>query len=142
MEIVPEPGTSYFVNNTGWYPRAVKNIYSAGPMLCGGLAVLFFGLFFASDRRAINARMFFIWAFVWSINYVLMEWMAVPYLRYSGIGVLTRYWYWTDRDRFIAALVSLIVLLFYGRFIAQYFLQFTPAMKYMKKGNNRVFACM
>lgn len=140
MDTIPEPGTGYFVNNTGWYPRAVKNIYSAGPLLCLGLAVLFFGLLYASDRRAVNARLFFIWAFVWSLNYLLVEWMAVPYLRYSGIGVLTRYWYWEERERFISALVALIVLLFYGRFIAHYFLQMTPAMKYMKKGNNRVFA--
>lgn len=81
-----------------------------------------------------------LWAFIWSLNYLLAEWMAVSFLRYSGIGVLTRYWYWTERDRFVAALIALVIVTFYGRFIATFFLQFTPAMKYMKRGNYRVFA--
>lgn len=137
---VPPKGAPYQINNTGWYPRAVKNIYSAGPLLCLGLALLFFGLFYSANRKSINYRMFMLWAFVWSLNYLLAEWMAVPYVKYSGIGVLTRYWYWTERDRFVAALIALVIITFYGRFIANFFMQFTPAMKFMKRGNYKVLA--
>lgn len=140
FEKVPQPGAIYSINNTGWYPRAVKNIYMAGPLLCAGLALLFFGLFYSSNRKNIAARMFFLWSFVWSLNYLLAEWMAVPYLRYSGIGVLTRYWYWTERDRFIAFLIALVIITFYGRFIATFFMQFSPSMKYMKRNNYKVLA--
>lgn len=137
---IPPKGAAYQINNTGWYPRAVKNIYMAGPLLCAGLALIFFGLFYSASRKSINYRMFMLWAFIWSVNYLLAEWMAVSFLRYSGIGVLTRYWYWTERDRFIAALVALVIITFYGRFITNFFIQFTPSMKYMKRGNYRVLA--
>lgn len=137
---IPPPGAAYQINNTGWYPRAVKNIYMAGPLLCLGVALFFFGLFYSANRKSISYRMFMLWAFVWSLNYLLAEWMAVPYVKYSGIGVLTRYWYWSERDRFVSALIALVIITFYGRFIATFFMQFAPAMKFMKRGNYKVLA--
>ncbi len=129
-----------FVKSEGWYPRAVKIIYNAGPYLCVGLAILSYLVFLAVPKKRSTYRMLWFWIFIHSMNYYLVQWLATPYVRNSGIGVLTRYWYWTERDRFIAALIALIVIIFYGRFIAHNFLQFTPAMKYMKRNNYRVFS--
>ncbi|UPT67917.1 MAG: hypothetical protein M0D57_04445 [Sphingobacteriales bacterium JAD_PAG50586_3] len=129
-----------FVKNEGWYVRAVKNIYSAGPYLCIALAAISYAVYTAIPKKRITYRMFWFWLFINSINYLLVQWLATPYIRNSGIGVLTHYWYWEERDRFIAALVALVIAFFYGRFIAHNFLQFTPAMKYMKRNNYRIFA--
>jgi hypothetical protein len=129
-----------FVKSEGWYVRAVKIIYNSGPYLCIVLAVLSYLIFLATPKKQSTYRMFWFWAFIHSMNYYLVQWLATPYVRNSGIGVLTRYWYWTERDRFIAALLALIIIIFYGRFIAHNFLQFTPAMKYMKRNNYRVFS--
>lgn len=129
-----------FVKNEGWYVRAVKIIYSSGPWLCVGLAIVSYFVFSATPQKRINYRMFWFWMFINSVNYYLIQWMATPYTRNSGIGVLTRYWYWEERDRFVGALIALIIVIFYGRFFAHNFLQFTPAMKYMKRNNYRVFS--
>ncbi len=129
-----------FVKNEGWYVRAVKTIYSAGPLLCIVMAAISYAIFHATPKKRINYRMFWFWLFINAINYFLVQWLAAPYIRTSGVGVLTRYWYWDERDRFIAALIALILIIFYGRIFAHNFLQFTPAMKYMKRNNYRIFA--
>lgn len=129
-----------FVKNDGWYVRAVKVIYNAGPYLCLALAAIAYAVFLATPKKRISYRMLWFWIFINSINYYLVQWLATPYVRNSGIGVLTRYWYWDERDRFIAALIALVIASFYGRFLAHNFLQFTPSMKYMKRNNYRIFA--
>jgi hypothetical protein len=129
-----------FVKNEGWYERAVKIIYSAGPWLCVAMAAVSYLIFYASPRRRDQYRMFWFWMFINSVNYYLVQWLVTPYVRTSGLGVLTRYWFWTERDRFIGVLIALILIIFYGRYFAHNFLQFSPAMKYMKRGNYRIFS--
>lgn len=129
-----------FIRNIGWYPRAVKIIYSAGSWLCIVMAILSYAAFYVTPRKNAAIRLFWFWFFINSVNYVLAQWMANPYVNYSGVGVLVRYWYWDERDRFVAALIALILVIFYGRFFAHNFLQFSPAMKFMKRNNYKVFS--
>lgn len=129
-----------FIRNIGWYPRCVKIIYSAGSYLCLAMAAVSYGLFYIAPRKSANLKLFWFWFCINSINYLLVQWMGNPYVNYSGVGVLVRYWYWDERDRFVAALIALIIIIFYGRFLAHHFLQFTPSMKFMKRNNYKVFA--
>lgn len=129
-----------FLQNLGWYPRAVKNIYTSSPALCAVLFLVFFALFYATPRNKINYRMFMLFASINSFAMLLTQWLAMPYVKFSGLGVWSTYLYWSERDRFLSALIALIVAIFYSRFLTHYFIQLTPNMKFMKRSNYQVFS--
>lgn len=133
-----------YLNNSGWYPHAVKRIFITGPFLTLGIGIGAYIIYLLLKDKNVFVRLFFIWTSVLGFANFLAKLMSVP--NYKGrleptsemsLGIVTGYLYYSATFESILAIIGFALTVPIGLLIAKPFVQTAWSSKVIKDKSDK-----
>ncbi len=133
-----------YLNNSGWYPHAVKRIFITGPFLTLGIGFGSYIVYLLLKDKNVFVRLFFIWTSLIGFANFLAKLMSIP--NYKGrlqptsemsLGIVTGYLYYSNTFENALAILGFVLTIPVGLLMAKPFVQTAWSSRVIKTKSDK-----